>query len=307
VAWDDAARPGSGGALPPVAPPVGPSCPHPTVADHSALTPGPSDIRQTTVDRAMWTVGGVPIAGIHSRTTAWHGRNVTVDSEIVTSQSVGDTESRASTWCAAERAGDAEGVRREVVGHCVHVALTGTGVRAGRTDSVDDAPQGPLSVLPTTPTGPHATPRAFGYVSVPHHVARDDLEEAHVHAGRHLAAQAECEGLTLAGVFTDVRGRSEQGFYALMTAVREHGAVAVVVPGLDHLRQIGCFTGADARTMSRYLHARLIVARPETLVSWPGVTPAGIGSLHGHGRHSHGQVSPVGKTSIRVSAEGEMR
>jgi hypothetical protein len=74
-----------------------------------------------------------------------------------------------------------------------------------------------------------------------------------------LARFAEREGYHLAGVFTDVRGRSEAGIYALVEAVRTCDAAAVVVPDLGHIRHVGCFQGADVRTASRYLRARLLV------------------------------------------------
>lgn len=105
-------------------------------------------------------------------------------------------------------------------------------------------------------------PRALGYVSVPPHLSATHMEQAVVGAGQALAAFAEREGLTLAGVFSDVRGRSEQGFNALLAAIRHQDAAAVVVLDASHLEQIGCLAGADTLTVSRYLQSKVLAVHP---------------------------------------------
>jgi hypothetical protein len=117
-------------------------------------------------------------------------------------------------------------------------------------------------VTSTRHDGP-ARPLAFGYLSLPAHTGPAGHEETVTAATRDLAAYAAREGYALAGIFTDVRGCSEAGLYGLLDAVRRGEAVAVVVPGLDHLRHVGCLAGADLRTTARYLRARLLTLTPE--------------------------------------------
>ncbi len=99
---------------------------------------------------------------------------------------------------------------------------------------------------------------AFGYLSVPAHASPVSHEETVAATTRELMAFAAAERYALAGIFADVRGRSESGLYALLDAVRHREAVAVVVPDLDHLRHAGCLAGADLRTTARYLRVRLL-------------------------------------------------
>jgi hypothetical protein len=106
-------------------------------------------------------------------------------------------------------------------------------------------------------------PSAFAYLALPTHTHPGDHEEAIAAARRELAAFAAREGYPLAGVFTDVRGRTEAGLYGMLAAIRCGGAVAVVVPDLGHLRHVGCLAGADLRTASRYLRARLLPLAPD--------------------------------------------
>ena len=108
------------------------------------------------------------------------------------------------------------------------------------------------------------TALALGYVSVAAEDAPDGLEQVVAVIGRDLAVRAERAGHQLAGIFADVRGRSEQGFYALATAVRQREDVAaVVVPLAGDLGQVGCLAGADVRTAERYLRARVLAVHPE--------------------------------------------
>jgi hypothetical protein len=107
-------------------------------------------------------------------------------------------------------------------------------------------------------------PAAFAYLVVPPRLADAlDVEEVVVTARRELAGFAASEGYWLAGVFTDVQGRTETGLYAMLIALRRGRAVAVVVPDLGHLRQSGCLAGADLPTASRYLRARLLPMHPD--------------------------------------------
>jgi hypothetical protein len=104
--------------------------------------------------------------------------------------------------------------------------------------------------------------QALGYLSLPAEYAGDGREQVVNAAAGNLAAFAQRAGYRLAGVFTDLRGQSEHGFYALVSSLRGHGAGAVVVPELSHLRQVGCLVGADAATAARYLQADLLVVHP---------------------------------------------
>lgn len=96
----------------------------------------------------------------------------------------------------------------------------------------------------------------FGYVSMPPGVA----DEMSVRWRREVETFANAGGYRLAGVFTDVRGTGDSGFYALITALRHEDAVAVVVPDASHLDAVGCLVGADLRAAGRYLRARVLVA-----------------------------------------------
>ncbi len=60
--------------------------------------------------------------------------------------------------------------------------------------------------------------------------------------------------------------RSEQGFYALVTTVRQRQDVAaVVVPRLGDLGRVGCLEGADVRTAERYLRARVLAVHADDM------------------------------------------
>lgn len=96
----------------------------------------------------------------------------------------------------------------------------------------------------------------FGYVSLPPGV-EDDVP---ARWRREVESFATTRGYHLAGVFSDVRGTGDSGFYALITALRHEDAVAVVVPDATHLDAVGCLVGADLRAAGRYLRARVLVA-----------------------------------------------
>jgi hypothetical protein len=116
------------------------------------------------------------------------------------------------------------------------------------------------------------TALALGYVSVADEDARDGLEQVVAMVGRDLAVRAERAGHELAGVFADVWGRSEQGFYALVAAVRQREDVAaVVVPRVGDLGRVGCLAGADVRTAERYLQARALAVHADEM---PAQAPA---------------------------------
>lgn len=120
--------------------------------------------------------------------------------------------------------------------------------------------------MPTNPGGDLVTGQALGYVSVAAEDAPDGLEQVIAVIGRDLAVRAERAGHELAEVFADVRGRSEQGFYALVTAVRQREDVAaVVVPRLGDLGRVGCLSGADVRTAERYLRARVLAVHADDM------------------------------------------
>lgn len=108
----------------------------------------------------------------------------------------------------------------------------------------------------------HATAQAVGYVALPADCDDQERQALLARTGAGLAAHAAGHGYALTGVFTDVRDRSESGLYHLLSAVRQGQATAVVTPGLDHLQHAGCLRGADARTASRYLRARLLASDP---------------------------------------------
>jgi hypothetical protein len=102
---------------------------------------------------------------------------------------------------------------------------------------------------------------AFGYVSVP--VSASNHETGVIEAGCVLAAFAASQGYALSGVFSDVRDRTDSGLYAMLTAIRRGEAVAVLVLDMRHLRHVGCLAGADLRTASRYVRARVMTVADE--------------------------------------------
>jgi hypothetical protein len=105
-------------------------------------------------------------------------------------------------------------------------------------------------------------PRDLAYVSLPAHTRSGEGEELLAVMERELAWLAAEQGYALAGVYCDVRGRSDCGVYQVVEAVRRGDAVAVVVPDLEHLRHCGCLAGADLRTASRFLRAQQLAVDP---------------------------------------------
>lgn len=99
---------------------------------------------------------------------------------------------------------------------------------------------------------------AFGYLSLDPGAAAAPEDGVTATVGRELARCAAGAGYRLGGIFSDCRGDSESGFYALLEALRAPDAAAVVVPDLDHLLQVTSLAGADARTASRHLQAEVI-------------------------------------------------
>ena len=107
-------------------------------------------------------------------------------------------------------------------------------------------------------------PAAFAYLALlPRVAAAPDGQRVVAAARQELAGFAAFRGYELAGVFTEVRGRTESGLYAMLAALRGERAVAVVVPDVEHLRHVGCLAGADLATATRYLRARLLPLRPD--------------------------------------------
>jgi hypothetical protein len=101
--------------------------------------------------------------------------------------------------------------------------------------------------------------RAVGYLSLP--TATSSHEQTVHEVGCVLAAFATSQGYVLSGVFSDIRGETETGLYAMLAAIRSGAALAVLVIDIEHLRHVGCLTGADVRTASRYLRARVLSIR----------------------------------------------
>jgi hypothetical protein len=76
---------------------------------------------------------------------------------------------------------------------------------------------------------------------------------------RFVAAFAQLRGYRLRGVFVDERGRSDvTSFHALLREVRLGKATVVLVPDFGHLAHLPCLVGADERTMTRYIRARVV-------------------------------------------------
>jgi hypothetical protein len=160
-------------------------------------------------------------------------------------------------------------------------------------------------------------PLALGYVSVPvdtgagvgEAAVPEEAARAAAHALRRFAVR---EGYTLGGVFTDVRDRSQSGLHALLDAVRRDEAAAVVVPDLGHLRHVGCLAGADARTASHFLRARLVTMAPDRPAT-SAPTDADDEGLFGappdtrqRGRTTV-SPAPMGPSAARTSGEGGNR
>ena len=95
---------------------------------------------------------------------------------------------------------------------------------------------------------------ALGYVSIPEDAADGTVEWWR----QQLEEHAHRSGLELTEVYVDTSGHSEDGFYALVDAIRRAQAVAVVVPDLTHLTQVSCLIGAGTREAARYLRAGIV-------------------------------------------------
>jgi hypothetical protein len=113
-------------------------------------------------------------------------------------------------------------------------------------------------------------PVVAGYVAVPAHASRRDAKGEIAAWSQALAGYAHQEGYALGAVFTDVRGRDENGLYGLAEYLRRNEAVGVVVPNLGHLTHVKCLVGADWRTAQRYLRAAVLTVEPQ-----PGDRPKG--------------------------------
>ncbi len=99
-----------------------------------------------------------------------------------------------------------------------------------------------------------ARPKAFGYVSVPATASDDQAQRWQDEIASFVAG----EGHDLAGVFTDVRGGSAQGFEAMSRALCVGAVSEVVVPRFDHLEHVPGFGPCNVRLLSRYLHAEVV-------------------------------------------------
>jgi hypothetical protein len=104
----------------------------------------------------------------------------------------------------------------------------------------------------------------LAYVSLPAHTSPATVEALLTEIGQELAAFASREGFALAGMFSDIRGRSESGMYRLIGAIRRSHISTVVIPGPSHLRHSGCLTNADVRTAARHLRARILIVTSES-------------------------------------------
>ena len=101
-------------------------------------------------------------------------------------------------------------------------------------------------------------PVAVGYVAAPAHASDGDVFHE-VDAWRSaFAAYVGREGYALGPVFSDRRGRGENGLYGLLEYVKQTDADAVVVPHIGHLTHGDCLSGADRRTAQRFLHAPVL-------------------------------------------------
>jgi hypothetical protein len=95
----------------------------------------------------------------------------------------------------------------------------------------------------------------FGYVLLSDH---DGMAEYSALAGS-IGTFAQAHGYCLRGIFVDQRGRSdESSFQALLRAVRSGKATVLVVPDFGHLAHLPCLSGADVRTMTRYIRAQVV-------------------------------------------------
>ncbi len=102
-------------------------------------------------------------------------------------------------------------------------------------------------------------PLAYGYVSVPAHVAEEQAERWRWE----IATFAEQEGVALAEIFTDQRGRSQHAFNAMTEALRRADAARiVVVPAAEHLAHLPGLQHADPSAVERHVGARLLAVHP---------------------------------------------
>ena len=97
-------------------------------------------------------------------------------------------------------------------------------------------------------------PLVYGCVSVPAHVAEEQAERRRWE----IATFAEREGLALAGIFTDPRGRSQHAFYAMTEALRRGDATQVVVPAVEHLDHVPGLQHADVSAAARHVGAPIL-------------------------------------------------
>jgi hypothetical protein len=148
-------------------------------------------------------------------------------------------------------------------------------------------------------TGDRVRPLVAGYVAVPAH-AKPDAAEGLVAEWRELlTAYARREGYALGRVFTDVRGREENGLYGLAECLHRGEVVAVVVPDLGHLKHVRGLAGADWRTVRRFLRAAVLPVGPGVGAGDGGANP-GVGL----GRRDCVPVRPVSADRTAVSVCG---
>jgi hypothetical protein len=144
-------------------------------------------------------------------------------------------------------------------------------------------------------TGGGVRPVVAGYVAVPAHAKPGSAGPLVAEWRELLADYARREGYALGAVFTDVRGRGENGLYELASSVRREEVVAVLVPDLGHLRHVRCLAGADLRGVRRFLRAAVLPVTPDSA----GDGRAGPGAELG--RRDCAPVAPAGPV-VSVSA-----
>ncbi|HET9658450.1 MAG TPA: hypothetical protein VFP72_24065 [Kineosporiaceae bacterium] len=105
-------------------------------------------------------------------------------------------------------------------------------------------------------------PIVAGYAAVPAHAKPEAAEGLLMDWREAFAGWARREGYALGSVFTDVRGRDEDGLYGLAEYLRRDGVVGVVVPDIGHLTHVRCLAGADQRTAQRFLRSTVLTVEP---------------------------------------------
>jgi hypothetical protein len=108
-------------------------------------------------------------------------------------------------------------------------------------------------------TGAGVRPVVAGYLAVPAHASAETTQGLVAAWCRSLDAYASREGYCLGPVFTDLRGREERGLYGLADYLRRDGVVGVVVPDVGHLTHVRALSGADRRTVQRFLRSAVLV------------------------------------------------